>query len=198
MRVEINTKDLFSKFGMTEKYLLVVVILGVGVMTISLFRGILGDSQVQVEQIKATEIDKKIVIDVGGAVIKPGVYELEVGSRLKDALISAEGYSENADREYAEKVFNLAELVSDGQKIFIPSKSGTPSEGGYIEAKSDNKLVNVNTATITELDTLWGIGNAKAESIVKNRPYKSIEELITKKVLTKQILENNEGRLSVY
>ena len=167
-------------------------------MVFSLFRGIVGDSQVQVEHIKATETSEKMVIDVGGAVINPGVYELPTGSRLKDALVAAGGYSEIADRIYCDKVFNLAELLKDGQKIFIPSNNNTPGSGGYVEAKNINILVNINTASVSELDTLWGIGSARVDSIVKNRPYKEVEELLTKKVLTKQILEKNRDRLSVY
>ena len=59
-------------------------------------------------------------------------------------------------------------------------------------------MVNINTATDKELDTLWGIGEARIDGIVKNRPYQSVEELVSKKVLTKQILEKNKDKITVY
>jgi len=196
--VERIGKDFFQKIGKVEKSLVVLMILSLVVVVISLFRGIVLDSQVQVEVIKESQTQKMIYVDVAGEVILPNVYELKNGSRLKDALVLAGGYTENADREYCEKVFNLAELLKDGQKIFIPSKKSTPGMGGYTEAKNESKVISINTATASELDTLWGIGEARIESIVKNRPYKTLEELVEKKVLTKQILEKNISKLSLY
>jgi competence protein ComEA len=58
--------------------------------------------------------------------------------------------------------------------------------------------VNINKATVAELDTLWGIGTARADSIVKNRPYQSVDDLVTKGVLTKSLVERNRLLMSVY
>ena len=60
------------------------------------------------------------------------------------------------------------------------------------------RVININRATITELDTLWGIGTARAESIVKNRPYQSLDDLVSKGVLTKTLVDKNREMMSIY
>ncbi len=190
----------YKKVGVSEKYLLVFVGLGAFVIVTSLFRGVLGRNEAKIEYIKADteQINGKVVVDIEGAVKNPGVYELPTNSRIKDVLVMSGGFVENTDREYCEKTINLASTLKDGQKIYIPFLSDTPKGGGYIEAKKENGLVNINTATEEELDTLWGIGSARIESIVKNRPYQTLEELVEKKVLTKQILEKNKDKITIY
>ena len=191
----------FGKIGIFDKLLLIFVIFGASTVFIGLFRGILQSSQVQIEYVnKNLEVDSesKIFVDIEGAVKSPGVYELASNSRVKDILVLAGGYSEKADREYCEKTINLASLLKDGQKIYIPFISDTPSALGYSVPDSSVKLININTATDSELDTLWGIGAARIETIVKNRPYQNIEELVTKKIFTKQIMEKNKDRVVVY
>ena len=186
-----------------DKVLIILVVFGVIVALISLFRGILSDRQVQVEYLaggSAIANDKSgtIFVDIEGGVIKNGVFELADGSRVKDVLVLAGGLSDRADRSFCEKNLNMAEMVKDGQKIYIPEVENTNTQFGYVEAKTSSKTVNVNTATVAELDTLWGIGSTRAESIVKNRPYKSVDELVTKGVLTKSLLEKNRELMSVY
>lgn len=192
--------EVYKKVGAGEKYLLVFVSLGAFVIITSLFRGVLGRNEAKIEYIKADneQVSGKVVIDIEGAVKNPGVYELPTNSRIKDVLVMSGGFVENTDREYCEKTINLASILKDGQKIYIPFVSDTPKGGGYVEAKNESGVVNINTATDKELDTLWGIGSARIESIVKNRPYQSLEELVEKKVLTKQILEKNIDKITVY
>lgn len=144
------------------------------------------------------EAVNKIFVDIEGSVISPGVYELLENSRIKDALVMAGGFSDDADREFCEKNINMAEKIKDGQKIYIPSANYTNAQQGYFEAMASSKKVSINSATIVELDTLWGIGSARAESIVKNRPYQSLEDLITKGVLTKSLVDRNREMMSVY
>ena len=194
-------KDVYQKMGRMDKWLVVFVILGVSIAVTSLSRGILMSRQVQIEYLDANDnpkIEAKLVVDIEGAVNKPGVYELQLGSRTKDVLVIAGGYTEKADREYCEKTLNLASPLKDGQKIYIPFVSDTPASAGYFEANNGSKLININTASESELDTLWGIGDARIESIVKNRPYGNLEELVTKKVFTKQILEKNSDKITVF
>ena len=193
--------EIYRKTGILEKSLVVFVILGVVVCLAGLFRGIMVSRQVQIEYANSgseTNSESKIVIDIEGAVNKPGVYELGINSRIKDVLVLAGGYSEKADRIYCEKTINLASLLKDGQKIYIPFVTDTPNKQGYSEPSNSTKLININTATNSELDTLWGIGEARIESIVKNRPYQSVDELVSKKVFTKQILEKNKDIITVY
>ena len=193
--------EFFNKLTNLDRFLIAVLILGLGLMSIGLFKGIVEDSQVQVEVIKretTSETDKKLIIDVGGAVTTPGVYELPQNSRIKDALIIAGGLSEKADRDYVQKNINLAEIIKDGQKIFIPFIGKSGQVAGYVEANSELDKININTATLQDLDTLKGIGATRAKSIIDGRPYKSVEDLVTKKIVSQSILDSIKDRLIAY
>ena len=129
----------------------------------------------------------KVMIDVGGEVIKPGVYELNNGDRINDALVAAGGLSAKADRDWVEKNLNKAEKVVDGQKIYIPKFGevlGTSRDVPQLRDVSTNtesKIVRINTATAEQIDTLSGIGPAMAQRIIdyrtQNGGFKNIEEL---------------------
>lgn len=186
-----------------DRFLLGIAVIGLIIAGTSLFRGVLGPGQVQVEYLQGgipgnDSTAGGIYVDIEGAVMSPGVYFLQTNSRIKDLLVTAGGYSKTADRAYSEKNLNLAQVLKDGQKIYIPDVSNTPAVRGYAEANSGVKLVNVNAASISELDTLWGIGPARAESIVKNRPYASLDELVSKGAITKQILDKNSESMILY
>ena len=194
-------KKIFEKMGVIDKWLGVFVVLGCVVVVISLFRGIWASSELKVLQINTANTGnetKSIFVDIEGAVVNPGVFELKYGDRIKDVLVKSGGFASDADRIYVAKTVNLAEQLKDGQKVYIPFSSGTPEVLGYSEAKNGQKLVNVNTATMQELDTLWGIGEARAENIVKSRPYSGLDGMVQKRVITTQILEKNKDVMSVY
>jgi len=195
-------KERFLKFGSLDRFLIFILITGLVIAGISLFRGITYDSQVQVEFINSNDSkitdSKKIMVDIEGAVISPGVYEMSDQSRIKDVLIMAGGYSAEADRDFTDKQINQAQVVKDGQKIYIPTRTLNDGVGGYLQAQNIQKTVNINTASESVLDTLWGVGKSRVESIVKNRPYESIEELVSKKVFTKTIFDKNKDILVVY
>jgi competence protein ComEA len=199
----VTLKKFFKKSNGLDRFLMGVILIGSFVALISLFRGILIDRQIQVEYLSGDSVTNneaipKIFVDIEGALISPGVYELLDGSRVKDILVMAGGLSEGANRDFCEKNLNMAELLKDGQKIYIPFLQNTDALQGYAEASLSSKKVNINLATTAELDTLWGIGVSRAESIVKNRPYQSIDELISKGVLTKSLVDRNRDLLSVY
>lgn len=196
-------KKFWKKTDRLDKGLLIFFVIGAILVINSLFRGILAGRQVQIEYLesdKTTDLGRSsgILVDIEGAVISPGVYQLPAESRIKDLLVLAGGYSELADRGYCEKNLNLAQVLKDGQKIYIPELSDTPGNRGYGEAKTTANKVNVNVASVSELDTLWGVGPARAATIVKNRPYATMEELISKGGMTKQIYEKNQEMISLY
>ena len=105
-----------------------------------------------------------LCVYVCGEVKSPGVYELPEGSRIVDAVEAAGGMTEAASGTW----LNLAEPVSDGQKIEVPSETeASELEKEHQEAQPG--LVNLNTASAEELMTLTGIGESKAEAILSYR-----------------------------
>lgn len=118
-----------------------------------------------------------IFVHVCGAVNRPGVYELPVNSRICDAIKVAKGLKKKA----ADTQVNQAELLEDGQQIIIPYEKKHKAQNGDIASSSDNGKVNINTASLEELKNLTGIGDAKAESIIRYREdhgvFSKIEDL---------------------
>lgn len=123
---------------------------------------------------KTSDSTGKCFVQVVGAVNKPGVYELEGDARVFHAILMAGGLREDAD----ESCLNQAQKISDGMKLEI--KTRDEAMAAQQSAISDNK-VDINTADAKTLMTLPGIGESKANSIIKYRESKgrfnSIEDL---------------------
>lgn len=141
-----------------------------------------------------------ITVDVEGAVITPGVYSLNSSARVKDALISAGGLSSGADRNWIAKNLNLALKLTDSMKIYIPfaGESSVQTANSSTGNISTNGLININSASLAELDTLPGIGPVTAQKIVDGRPYTSINDLLNKKIVKTSVYENIKGQIIVY
>lgn len=103
-----------------------------------------------------------IRVYVCGAVLNPGVVEIPQGSRVEDALQAAGGFGADAGRE----AVNLADWVSDGQKLYFPTADEAESA---TEAEETRGLVNINTADVATLCTLPGIGESRAQDIISYR-----------------------------
>ncbi len=135
------------------------------------------------------EESKIIFVDVSGKVKNPGLYEFKSQDRVKDAIDRAGGLHESADYDYVSKNLNQAALLSDGMKIYIPEEnetevsslvsSGLIQDGGYVLGQSAK--VSVNSASQSELESLPGVGPVTAQKIIAQRPYASLEELVSKK-----------------
>ncbi|GAE27083.1 late competence protein ComEA [Halalkalibacter wakoensis JCM 9140] len=124
-------------------------------------------------------VSDKLVVDVKGAVKRPGVYELEQGKRMHDLITMAGGYLDEAE----ELKLNLAQLLHDEMMIYVPFKGEEPLEHMPIEgSESTNGTININRAEATTLEQLPGIGPAKAQAIVayreENGPFKTVEDLL--------------------
>ncbi|MEX0896119.1 MAG: SLBB domain-containing protein [Patescibacteria group bacterium] len=149
--------------------------------------------------------EELVYVDVSGAVKSPGVYELQVGSRVADALAVAGGLQVDADPTYVHQSLNMAHNVSDGQKIYIPTKAEqvagvAEAEGeGASEEKQEvgqEKVtgsgsatgISINNASSAQLETLPGIGPARASAIIEGRPFSAIEELLEKKLIPESVL----------
>lgn len=144
----------------------------------------------------AVEGNTAVIVDVAGAVVKPSVVELPAGSRVFEAIDKAGGLSADADTRNT----NQAEMLTDGQKIYIPTKlelqqeetagSGTSavsnsSSGAKKQSNSGITgkagLVNINTADSAALQQLKGVGPSTAEKIInyrnENGKFKALEDL---------------------
>lgn len=121
-----------------------------------------------------------IRVHVCGAVNSPGVYEISEGERLVDAVSAAGGFLEEAAQDYC----NLAAVLQDGEKVYIPTgnevrqlleNQGMVNEAQLAQQQKTSggeaagTKININTATVQQLMTLNGIGQAKAEAIVAYR-----------------------------
>jgi competence protein ComEA len=156
------------------------------------------DSDLQPDATPTTQANLKfatqgsLYVDVSGAVIQPGLYQLQAGDRVATALARAGGISSQADLVYVSKTLNLAKKLSDSDKIYIPfmTEELTTSDTAQSSGKQiSSTLVSINTASIEELDALPGIGSSRAEAIVDNRPYSQLTELVTKKAISQTLFE---------
>ena len=127
----------------------------------------------------------EIVVHIAGAVENPGVYRLTEGQRVEDALQKA-GIADNADAD----ALNRAAVLFDGQKIVVPFQAERNMETGIEPVRTDdtasrtieNEKININTANITQLMTLPGIGEVKAGAIIRYRQehggFQNIDEVL--------------------
>ena len=132
-----------------------------------------------------------LVVEVAGAVAKPGVFSLPQGSRVADAIASAGGYSPDVDPRQVEATLNLAAKVQDGQVVRVPRHAEAAGSAGSGATSSPSGsspgLIDLNSATAEQLDTLPGIGPATAAKILAARaqqPFGSVDDLVTRKVLS--------------
>ncbi len=129
----------------------------------------------------------EVYVDVDGAVVRPGVYRLKDGARVSEAIDSAGGLTAEADVTG----LNRASKITDGQKIYVPTVGeqqaaaavgGADSAAVASGAGSSSGLVNINTASAAELQTLSGIGPSMAQSIIdertQNGAFASVDDLM--------------------
>lgn len=134
---------------------------------------------------KTLSTQLKLVIHVSGAVKNPGIYELKEGARVGEAIEAAGGFTKDA----ASDALNLARILLDGEQIIVPTEKEVKEEQSFSESNSSYKeasstesgKININTATVEQLDTLPGIGPAIAQRIIDDREanglFSTIEDL---------------------
>jgi competence protein ComEA len=132
--------------------------------------------------------------------VKPGVYKLSQDARMQDAFISCGGLSSSADRNWVAKNINLAVKLTDGAKIYIPKLGEqTSSSSSYSSGVAlTSSLININSASEQELDSLSGVGPATATKIINSRPYGSINDLLDKKIVGSKVFQTIKDKISVY
>ena len=119
----------------------------------------------------------KLVVDVAGAVRRPGLHRLPPGTRIADAVAAAGGATAKADLA----AVNLAAPVADGEQIVVPARGGGAAGVAGGGAPSPTAPLDLNTASLEQLDALPGIGPATAQKILDYRqahgPFHSVAEL---------------------
>ena len=123
-----------------------------------------------------TANSKWLIVDVEGAVNKPGVYRLLATARVYDAIQHAGGLAEQADTS----AINQAQKLHDQSQVFVPDKNNSSTAANTAQttaantdnSTTDTKTINLNTADVTELQNLPGVGPKKAELIIQYRQEK--------------------------
>ena len=177
-----------------------IILLGFGVLSLFVPKQ---SKEVVFEPAKSTGVTKpdqtdSIMVDIEGAVIRPGVYSLSSNARLQDVLIKAGGMTNIADRTKIAHTINLASKLTDGAKIYIPF-IGEKAVFGVQDSLSDSEssgIININTASADLLDSLSGVGPVTAQKIITNRPYQSINELITKKAVSAKVFSQIQQKIT--
>lgn len=165
-------------------------------------------------------------VDVSGQVNQPGVYQLQSGQRLADAIKLAGGLTGRADQQFIDQQLNLATILEDGQKIYIPTRQVRPTGAASIENNdsvqarsnssqtspnnteatdqpkptgqaSQSDLISINHASQTKLETLYQIGEKRAAKIIQNRPFLSITELVDKEVISQSVFDKIKKQISL-
>jgi competence protein ComEA len=141
-----------------------------------------------------------VVVHVAGWVRRPGVYELGQGERVIDAIEAAGGSRRGAELD----ALNLAAVLVDGQQVLVPRKSlgdgsaGSAASGGSTGGQG---LINLNSATAEDLETLPGIGEVLAAEIIayreQNGPFTSVEDLLNVSGIGEQRLADVRDLVSV-
>lgn len=203
----------FDGFIFKYRYIVFLFLLGIIFVLLGLF--IFKNSFFTNNNLEIVDEDQKedntsqIVVEIVGEILKPGVYKLNGNSRIEDLLIASGGLSQDADRNWMEKSLNRAAKLSDGQKIYIPSVNEqfnvlSAKDGGtYQNISSDfsnqgSGFIDINSATQKELESLNGIGPVYGQRIIEQRPYSSIEEIVSKAQIPQKTFEKIKDQIIVY
>ena len=189
---------------------IVIILVGRGMMASSTKEKVMVTNAVNTTRVEETTtmMPQNCYVDIKGEVLRPGVYEFSCESRIQEVIKKAGGFTEEAD----EIKINLAQKISDQMQIIVPNLH-SKQEGGVTEGNSEKGnlsnttpsnlkqgTVNINTATLEELQTIKGIGKKKAEAILQYRKehgaFRTKEDLLQVKGIGKKALEAIESQVT--
>ena len=203
--LEYPSENGFSLSGIFHKhpFQALLAVLGGGLFLISLIfllKNIGQDSQVKIIPVEENQetSSAEILVHLAGAVQKPGVYRLPLDARVNDVLAAAGGLTEDANRNWFNKNINLAQKVSDGIKIYVPFEN----ESGETVLGSASGLVNINTASQVELESLPKIGPVTASRIIDYRKssgqFQSVEDLTKVTGISQKTVDNIRNLITIF
>lgn len=189
---------------------IVIIFVGRGMMASPTKEKVMVTNAVNTTRVEETTtmIPQNCYVDIKGEVLRPGVYEFSCESRMQEVIKKAGGFTEEADQTK----INLAQKISDQMQIIVPNLY-SKQENGVIEensgkatlsntnsSQSKQGTVNINTATLEELQTIKGIGKKKAEAILQYRkehgPFRTKDDLLQVKGIGKKALEAIESQVT--
>ena len=188
---------------------IVMILVGRGMMASPPKEKVMVTNAVNTTRVEETTVmmPQNCFVDIKGEVLRPGVYEFSCESRIQEVIKKAGGFTEEAD----ETKINLAQKITDQMQIIVPNVQ-SKQEGGVTEensgkgsstntsvSNSKQGTVNINTATLEELQTIKGIGKKKAEAILQYRKehgaFRTKEDLLQVKGIGKKALEVIESQV---
>ena len=190
---ELFSLENTSKF-LKKNLLLVILVLG-GVLMLIVgglqFFSKPSDSGIEFVAVESEVEAGKIFVDISGAVNETGVYEFSQNERISDAIKRAGGLTDDANNEYIDRNVNQAQKLSDGMKLYFPFEDEEVSTvlGSSSETQSTGGLININSASKSQLESLPKIGPVTAEKIIAGRPYNGVEDLLIQKVVGNSVFE---------
>ncbi len=186
-------KDVISKIIFNDKPLWLYMFIALGLI-IFIVCAYLSGSEIEVFGIKIIPKPRNIQVEIIGEVNKPAVYKIRRGSCLADLVDKAGGFTSAADQG----TLNMAETLENGNKYEIPSNIKIT---GITKDTEIDIEININTATIDELDNLPMIGETRAQAIINyresNGPFKNINEIKNVEGIGDGIFETIKDQITV-
>ena len=189
---------------------IVIILVGRGMMASPTKEKVMVTNAVNTTRVEeaTTMMPQNCYVDIKGEVLRPGVYEFSCESRIQEVIKKAGGFTEEAD----ETKINLAQKISDQMQIIVPNvhskqedglTEGNSEKGSSTNTSVSNSkqgTININTATLEELQTIKGIGKKKAEAILQYRKehgsFRTKEDLLQVKGIGKKALEAIESQVN--